>query len=60
MLCKAFAKELNGIFVYLSMEQFVSRKNENMTIAALFDEINLISQDYSDKTIVVFFDKWIL
>ena len=57
MLCKAFAKELNGIFVYLSMEQFVSRKNENMTIAALFDEINLISQDYSDKTIVVFFDE---
>ena len=27
MLCKAFANELDGVFVYLSMEQFMTKKN---------------------------------
>ena len=57
MLCKAFAKELNALFVYLSMEQFVSRKSESMTIPTLFQEIDLISKDFPEKTIVVFLDE---
>lgn len=57
MLCKAFAKELNGIFIYLSMEQFISKKNDDMNINALFDELDLVSTDYPEKTIVVFLDE---
>lgn len=57
MLCKAFAKELNAIFIYLSMEQFMSKKSEKVTIAFLFEEIEELSYMYAKQNIVLFLDE---
>lgn len=57
MLCKAFSNVMNGIFIYLSMEQFISKRNEEMSIAKLFEEVEMLSEEYSDQNIVLFLDE---
>lgn len=58
MLCKAFANELDGIFVYLSMEQFMTKKNDSVNLNSLFEEIDELSFMYPEKTIVLFLDEF--
>jgi len=57
MLCKAFSNVIDGIFVYLSMEQFISKKNEDFSISKLFEEADKLSLEYPNKTIVLFLDE---
>lgn len=58
MLCKAFANELDAIFVYLSMEQFMTKKNDNVNLKTLFEEVEELSFLYQNKTIVLFLDEF--